>query len=233
MAQVFISGASRGLGRAIAISMVLDGHSVVSFSRNSPKDEFLHPNLKHFSNIDATSESSLHPLREDLVNSQILINNVGVAFDGLLATQSTSNIDLVISTNLSSVLKLNKEYIRGRLGKKENGIILNVSSIIGIRGYAGLAAYSASKAGLDGMTRSLARELGPKGFRVNSLLPGYFDSSMSAGLGESKRSQIIRRTPLGRLPEVNDLIPVVKFLVSDDSRMLTGQSIVVDGGITI
>ena len=138
-----------------------------------------------------------------------------------------------LQQNLISTLVLTKRYVRERLRVRKSGIIVNISSIIGIRGYAGLAAYSASKAGMDGMTRSLARELGPKGFRVNSVLPGYMETDMSKSLDSSQRNQIIRRTPLGRLATTVDVVQVVEFLISDRSSFVTGQSIVVDGGITV
>jgi 3-oxoacyl-[acyl-carrier protein] reductase len=124
-------------------------------------------------------------------------------------------------------------YIRQRLTNKQPGVIVNVSSIIGIRGYAGLAAYSASKGGLDAMTRALAREMGSKGFRVNSVLPGYFESDLSKSLTEKQKQQIENRTPLGRLATYSDIVPVIRFLALDDSSFMTGQSIVVDGGITV
>lgn len=233
MKTVLISGASRGLGRELAKYLVSSGYKVFTFARSEPVDGFSNNNLIHYSNVDALSPMDSKQLTSILPEIDVLVNNVGVAFDGLLATQGVESIEDVIATNLTSVLKLTKEFLRCRLKSKLNGTIVNVSSIIGIRGYAGLAAYSASKAGLDGMTRSIAREMGPKGFRINSVLPGYFDSSMSSGLSEAQRNQIIRRTPLGRLPETADVVPVIEFLISDSSNMITGQSIVVDGGITV
>jgi 3-oxoacyl-[acyl-carrier protein] reductase len=112
------------------------------------------------------------------------------------------------------------------------GRIVNISSIIGQRGYNGLAAYSASKAGMDGMTRALARELGRRAVTVNSVAPGYLVTEMSSTLNESQRKQILNRTPLGRLGDCDDVLPVVRFLMSENARYITGQTLVVDGGIS-
>ena len=112
------------------------------------------------------------------------------------------------------------------------GSIINISSIIGIRGYSGLAAYGATKAGIDGMTRALAREVGPAGIRVNSVAPGYLRTEMTHGLTENQLRQIANRTPLGRLGTAEDVTGLVEFLLSDDSRFITGQVIAVEGGIT-
>jgi 3-oxoacyl-[acyl-carrier protein] reductase len=112
------------------------------------------------------------------------------------------------------------------------GRIINISSIIGSRGYNGLSVYSATKAGLDGVTRSLARELGQRQITVNSVAPGYMQTDMSSGLGEDRLKQIVRRTPMNKLAVIEDIIPLVKFLLSESAGMITGQTIMVDGGIS-
>jgi 3-oxoacyl-[acyl-carrier protein] reductase len=109
---------------------------------------------------------------------------------------------------------------------------VNISSIIALRGYTGLAAYSASKAGMDGLTRALAREVGRRQITVNSVNPGYLETEMSTSLEQQQRQQIIRRTPLGRLGRVEDIVPLVQFLLSAEAAFITGQSIVVDGGVS-
>jgi 3-oxoacyl-[acyl-carrier protein] reductase len=168
-----------------------------------------------------------------LAECDVLINNAAIASDGLLATQSEQSIREVIDVNLIGTLLLTKRWVRARLTKQKSGCIVNISSIIGMRGYAGLAAYSATKAGLDGITRALARELGPKQFRVNSVLPGYVETDMSRLLTAPQRDQIIRRTPLGRLATATDISSVVAFLVSPAAGFVTGQCITVDGGICV
>lgn len=227
--KVLVTGASKGLGRGIAEYLLAAGWDVLGCAR-SPDASVP---FRYIGGIDFSEPETLRALEGFLADSDALVNNVGVGLDGLLATQAAADIGNVIQVNLTSTLLLTKEYIRARLAHRCPGIILNVSSIIGVRGYAGLAAYSASKAGLDGMTRALARELGPKGFRVNSILPGYVDTDMSAALTPAQRSQIVRRTPLGRLATVEDVAPVAEFLLGERSRFITGQCLVVDGGITV
>jgi len=227
--NIIVTGTSRGLGRAIAEYLAKKDHNVVGCSRV----EIITNAFKHIDGIDFNDTSTLDKLQPFLHEADCLINNVGIAYDGLLATQSESSIAEIIQANLVSTLLMTKRYVRERLKRRSAGLIISISSIIGIRGYAGLAAYSASKAGLDGMTRSLARELGPKGFRVNSILPGYMETDMSKSLSPEQKQQIVRRTPLSRLATVDDVIPLIEFMISDGAKFITGQSIVVDGGITV
>lgn len=224
--KILVTGASRGLGRATALHLHGQGHDVVGCARSDVDAPF-----RHIPGVDFEAPETFSRLFDELGQVDALINNVGIAHDGLLATQGERSIARVIEVNLTSTLLLTKHYTRRRL--RQGGRIVNVSSIIGIRGYSGLVAYSASKAGLDGATRALARELGPKGFRVNSILPGYVETDMSAALSGPQRDQIIRRTPLGRLATAEDIAPVVEFLIGEGSRFVTGQCLVVDGGITV
>jgi 3-oxoacyl-[acyl-carrier protein] reductase len=160
-----------------------------------------------------------------------LINNAGMAIDGVLTLMKPDDITSLLSLNLESCIRAARMCAKYML-MQQNGVIINISSIIGIRGYSGLAVYSATKAGLDGLTRGLARELGGRGIRVNSVSPGYLETEMSSTLGDTQRQQIIRRTPLGRLGKTDDVTGVVSFLVSEKARFITGQTIVIDGGIT-
>jgi 3-oxoacyl-[acyl-carrier protein] reductase len=113
------------------------------------------------------------------------------------------------------------------------GVILNVSSVVGIRGFKGVAAYSATKAALDGLTRSMSKELGPMGIRVNSIAPGFMETEMTSELTDKQKARLVRQTPLSRLGTVDDVSSVVKFMLSDASSFVTGQTIVVDGGLTV
>ena len=141
-------------------------------------------------------------------------------------------IDQLVQINLSGTLKLSRQVIRSMLLAPGPGVILNISSIIGLRGYRGLAAYAATKAGMDGITRALARELGSRKIRVNSIAPGYLTTEMTGELDEEQRQQIVRRTPLGRLGTPEDVLGSVRFLLSDAAEFITGQTLVIDGGIT-
>ena len=152
--------------------------------------------------------------------------------EGILATFPNVDSARILEVNLIGALRLARLATRHMLSRSGPGRIINISSIIGSRGYTGLAAYSASKAGLDGLTRALAREIGRRGITVNSLSPGYLETEMSSILGQRQRQQIINRTPLGRLGKVEDVVPVLRFLLSEGARFITGQTLIVDGGIT-
>jgi 3-oxoacyl-[acyl-carrier protein] reductase len=161
-----------------------------------------------------------------------VVNNAGVALEGVLASFPNVESERILRVNLLGALQMARAGIRAMLRANNGGRIVNISSIIGSRGYTGLAAYSASKAGLDGLTRSLAREVGRRGITVNSVAPGYLRTEMVEGLSVAQQRQIVNRTPLGRLGEPADVTPVVMFLLSDDAAFITGQTIAIDGGIS-
>lgn len=238
---VIISGGSRGLGATLVRRLLDQGATVATFSRkptafvkNLLDDKRLAPRF-HFQSLDATDTagvrqyvSAVHDIHGRI---DALINNAAVAWEGTLATFPDARISSLIDINLTSVLHLTKACSRLMLLRAQ-GKIINISSIIGRRGYAGLSAYSASKAGLIGMTTSLARELGPKNITVNAIAPGYLTTEMSGTLSGRQKAQIIRRTPLGRLGTTEDVAGVVEFLLSPAADFITGQVITVDGGIT-
>lgn len=225
--KILITGASKGLGLSIA-NLLSEQNEVIGCARSF---EFPGAAFTYIGGVDLALADTFNLL--PLAECDVLINNAAIASDGLLATQSELSIREVIDVNLTGTLLLTKKWVRARLTKQKSGCIVNISSIIGMRGYAGLAAYSATKAGLDGITRALARELGPKRFRVNSVLPGYVETDMSRILTVPQRDQIIRRTPLGRLATASDISSVVAFLVSPAAGFITGQCITVDGGICV
>ena len=161
----------------------------------------------------------------------VLVNNAGVARDGILAMARDEDVDAVIDLNLKGTLHITKLVSR-RMLARESGHIVNISSIVGISGYRGLAVYSATKAAMDGITRALARELGSRGIIVNSVAPGYLRTEMSHGLDEEQLNQIVRRTPAGRLGEPADIARIVMFLTAPENDYITGQVIVADGGLT-
>jgi 3-oxoacyl-[acyl-carrier protein] reductase len=236
---VLVSGGSRGLGLAIVTHLLKEGYQVATFSR-SLTDQFerlreeYRDRLLYFHGDMAQSHTLQEVVKKIEMDNrpiEILINNAGIAVDGVLATMPPEQIERLISINLTGTILLTRLVVR-RMIVRRRGHVLNISSIIGLRGYTGLAAYSATKAGLDGMTRSLARELGPRSIRVNAIAPGYLETEMTGKLDERQRGQIIRRTPLGRLGLSEDVTGAVSFLLSPASSFITGQTIVIDGGIT-
>ena len=234
MSRIVVSGASRGLGRAIALRLAA-AHQVTTFARGEvePSDDPAASRIEHIAGSDLADPTGLERLASVLAEADALVNNAAIAHDGLLATQGLEEIGEVVAVNLVGTLYLTKLYLRSRLARRQGGIVVSVSSVAAIRGFAGLSVYGATKAAVEAMTRSLAREMGPKGFRINAVAPGYFESALSASLDEEQRAKIVRRTPFGRLASVDDVVPVVEFLLSDASRFMTGQCLVVDGGLTV
>lgn len=228
--KVLITGTSRGLGKALAFRLAGE-YNVVGVARSKLDGEGV-DNFTHLSGFDLSKASDVERLRPILADCDALVNNAAVAFDGILATQSLNSIEELIKINLTSVLTLTKYYVRERLASRKNGIVVTIGSIVGIRGYSGLVTYSATKGALIAMTRSLAREMGPKNFRFNIVLPGFIETDMSKQLSDQQRGQIIRRTPLGRLGTSDDIVPIVRFLLSPDAAFITGQAFIVDGGLT-
>ena len=236
---VLLSGGSRGLGLVILEGLLGEGYRVGTFSRTaSPRvEELQRTHAEQFRYFPGdmgppdSLESVVKMTETEIGPIEALINNAGIALDGVLATMPPSDMEKLIRINLLGTLLLSRHVSRQML-VRSRGIIVNISSIVGLRGYSGLSAYAATKAGLDGMTRALAREVGPRNIRVNSIAPGYLETEMTGELGKDQRGQIIRRTPLGRLGRPEDVVGAVLFLLSPSSSFITGQTIVVDGGIT-
>lgn len=236
--HIVVSGGSRGLGRGLVEGLMTHGYRVSTFSRQATEFTGSLQNSAGFFFCPADI-SDLWSLKAFVQSAEAklgppngLVNCAGVAPDGLLAMMTDESIETVLTVNLRGTLQLTKLIVRSMLVQRRGGAIVNISSIVGIRGYSGLVAYSATKAGMDGITRALARELGERGIRVNSVAPGYISTEMTQGLGTNQVQQIIRRTPLGRLGEVNDVVGPVLFLLSQEARFITGQILVVDGGIS-
>lgn len=234
-----ISGGSRGLGAILVQKLLQQGWQVATFSRNvtpfitetSRKAE----THLYWEAMDLAEPQTLPGFVQNVVRRfgqiDVLIGNAGVLHQELLLTTAPKQISTQITSNLVAPIMLVQACARAMCARKK-GVIVNISSINAIRGYRGVAVYTAAKAGLDGFSRSLARELGALNIRVNSVVPGFFESEMTAQVTPRNVERIIERTPLGRVATAEEVAEVVLFLLSPAAAFITGQTIVVDGGIT-
>jgi 3-oxoacyl-[acyl-carrier protein] reductase len=238
---VVISGGSRGLGAAIARRCLDHGHVVGTFSRTAApfidEQRRRDPRAEHFywEPVDARYDAALKRFVDTVVERygavDVLVNNAAVGRFAPFPLMRLDEIDETLQINLRTNVVLSR-LCTPSMAERGSGCILNISSVNAVRGNAGVAVYSATKAALDGFTRALARELGPKNIRVNSLAPGYFESEMVAGLTERHRQQLARSTPLRRLGTVDEIADAALFLISPTAAFITGHTLVVDGGIT-
>jgi 3-oxoacyl-[acyl-carrier protein] reductase len=236
---VIVTGGSKGIGLGIVKDLLSQGYRVATCSR-TPTAEMTELASEDFLYVsaeigdEASEEAFVNEVQKWAGKDGIygLVNNAGIAREGILATFPNVESEKLIQVNLLGALRMARLALRTMLSRPDGGRIINISSIVGLRGYNGLSAYSASKAGMDGFTRGLAREVGRRKITVNSVAPGYVRTDISASLQDRQRQQIVNRTPLGRLAEVEDIVPVVTFMLSDGAAFITGQTIVVDGGIT-
>lgn len=236
---VIVTGGSRGLGAGIVAAYLAAGDKVATCARSvtTEVEAWLTEFPEHFlfktadlsSSTDASAFVDAVIARWDHID--VLINNAGVARDGILAMATDDDIDIVVDLNIKGTLYMSRLVSRRMLARR-SGNIVNISSIVGRSGYRGLGVYSATKAALDGLTRALARELGSRGITVNGIAPGYLKTEMSHGLDAGQMDQIVRRTPAGRLGDPADIARVCQFLTDPRNSYLTGQVLVVDGGLT-
>ena len=226
--KVIVTGGNRGIGKGIVLSLLDQGYLVLATSRDSKKFDISHQNLE-VANLDVCDQASIDDFQK-IVNDfdpDILINNAGITKDNLFLRMTEDDWGEVIDTNLNSVFRMTKLVVRGML-KKKWGRIINISSISGSMGNPGQTNYSASKAGVEAFSRSLAKELGSRNITVNSVAPGFIQTDMTQGLIDE---EITKKIPLQRVGSVEDVASLINFLVSEESNYITGQTLVVDGGL--
>ncbi len=230
--NALVTGASRGIGQAIAAELARAGAAVVVGYRTGREEaEALAAELGGRAvQADVSDAADARRLVEEAGDLDILVNNAGLTRDGLLARMPDDDWRTVIETNLSSVFYTCRAVCRPMM-KKRAGAIVNISSIVGVHGNWGQTNYAASKAGIIGFTKSLARELGSRNVRANVVAPGYVKTQLTDVLPEEATAAMLQNTPLGRLGEPADVAGAVRFLCSDEASFITGEVVLVDGGL--
>lgn len=232
-----VTGASRGIGREIALELARAGaHLACVASTEANAAQTASETGGRAYGCDVANAEAVEALyarvAEDLGPPAILVNNAGITRDQLVMRMKDDDWDQVLATNLKGAFLTIRAASRSMM-KARYGRIVNVSSIVGIGGAAGQANYAAAKAGLIGLTKSIAKEFGPRGITCNAVAPGFIETDMTKDLPEEFRSDVMKRAPLGRLGAPGDIAPVVAFLCSEAAGYITGQTLVVDGGLTL
>ena len=237
---ILVTGASRGIGMAIASELSENGAIVIGTATSKEGASSISNSLSSFKNkgegmvLDVNSSDSIQSLiksiNEKYGEIQILVNNAGITQDNLLVRMKDEEWDNVLSTNLTSIYKLSKSVLRSMM-KSRYGKIINISSVVGHMGNAGQTNYVASKAGITGFTKSLAQEVGNRGITVNCVAPGFIDTDMTKSLSDDQKEKLITHIPLSRLGNSSDVAKAVLFLASSDADYITGETIHVNGGM--
>ena len=235
-----VTGASRGIGRAIAKRLARDGRHVVAVARNAEQLKSLEAEIAadggscEHRTCDMADGQAVQRMVEEVTEKHgrldVLVNNAGITKDGLLMRMSDEDFDVVMNVNLRSVFiacrAAARPMIRGKFGR-----IVNIGSVSGVEGNKGQANYSAAKAGLIGLSKSVAKELGSKGVTANVVAPGFVETDMTAFLGPEDKKKVSEHITVGRLGVPEDIAAAVSYLASDDAGYITGQVLVVDGGL--
>jgi 3-oxoacyl-[acyl-carrier protein] reductase len=238
-----VTGASRGIGQAVALALAADGFAVaVNYAASADKAEAVADQIRRdggsaiavqadVGDVDAVA-AMVATVENEFGPVTVLVNNAGITDDGLLLRMTADQWDRVLSTNLRSAFLCTKAVLRGMIRAK-GGRIINISSVSGVAGNAGQANYAASKAGLIGFTKSIAKEVGSRGITVNAVAPGFIATDMTDALGDNVTDAATAQISLGRLGEPEEIASVVGYLASDGASYITGQFIVVDGGLAL
>jgi 3-oxoacyl-[acyl-carrier protein] reductase len=235
-----VTGASRGIGRAILVHLVRAGACVVGTATSQAGADAITTRIAELGGrgrgalLNVRDAARIDPLVEAVVQSygklSILVNNAGVTQDMLAMRMRDEQWDEVVDTNLSGAFRLSRSVIRGMM-KAKHGRIINISSVVGSSGNAGQANYAAAKAGLEGMTRALARELGSRGITVNCVAPGFIETDMTRALTSAQSQAMLAQIPVGRLGQADEVAAVVAFLASSAAGYITGATVHVNGGM--
>ncbi len=237
-----VTGGARGIGRAIALRLAADGAKVGiidladSGAETAREVEKGSGRAATFFKADISKEAeakaAVAAVEAALGPVDILINNAGITRDGLMLVMDEADWDAVLTVNLKGAFVMTKAVLRGMI-KRRSGSIVSISSVVGRRGNAGQVNYSAAKAGLIGLTKSLAKEVGSRNVRVNAVAPGYIETEMTAALGEAARNALISQIPLGRIGSPEGVADAVAFLAGDSASFITGAVLAIDGGLGI
>lgn len=235
-----VTGASRGIGQAIAHALAAKGAIVIGTATSDSGAAAIADKLSEADytgtgiKLDVRDPASIAAVLEQIAGQfgapSILVNNAGITGDNLLMRMKDDEWDEVINTNLGSVYRLSKAVLRG-MTKARWGRIINISSVVAGMGNAGQSNYAASKAGMEGFTRALAREVGSRSITVNAVAPGFIDTDMTKALNEGQRSAMLEQIPLGRLGQADEIAAVVEFLAGESAGYITGAIIPVNGGM--
>ncbi|MBL8360618.1 MAG: 3-oxoacyl-ACP reductase FabG [Rubrivivax sp.] len=234
-----VTGASRGIGRAIALVLAGQGYRVIGTATTEGGAAGIgaalsaHPGCAGIV-LDVNDAGAVDAAVEAIVKQhgglQVLVNNAGITRDGLAMRMKDDDWDAVLDTNLKAVFRLCRAVMRPMM-KQRHGRIVNITSVVGASGNAGQANYAAAKAGVAGMTRALARELGSRHITVNCIAPGFIATDMTDGLNEAQRAALLQQIPLGRLGTVDDIAHAVAYLASPQAGYITGTELHVNGGM--
>jgi len=233
-----VTGASRGIGKAIALELAARGATVVGTATTEAGAQavtaMLAPQGGRGVVLNVTDvpacDALVDALTKELGGLHILVNNAGITRDNLAMRMKDEDWDAVLQTNLSSVFRLSRAVMRGMM-KARWGRIINITSVVGSSGNPGQANYAAAKAGVAGMSRALARELGSRGVTVNCVAPGFIETDMTSALDETQTSALLGQIPLGRLGSASDIAHAVAFLASPNASYITGTTLHVNGGM--